>query len=69
MIESPVLRDFVAEFRQADVLRFLRRRFGEVPADLSAAVQQVSEPARLDRLIDAAADSPDLDAFRAQLGP
>ena len=46
MIESPVLRDLVAEFRQADILLVLRQRFGEVPADLEAALKGVREPER-----------------------
>lgn len=68
MIESPVLRDLVAEYRQTDILLILRQRFGEVPADLEAALKQVREPARLDRLIGAAVSCEDPDAFRAQMG-
>ncbi|AGY57531.1 DUF4351 domain-containing protein [Gloeobacter kilaueensis] len=46
----------------------LTRKFGPLSADLLDSVQNISDPDRLERLIDAAVDSASLDRFRQQLG-
>jgi hypothetical protein len=67
MIESPVLREFLAEGLQRQILAFLDERFGTVPADVTAALQPIQEEDRLQLLARWAARCPDLAAFRARL--
>jgi len=69
MIESPLPREFVARSRQKDLLNNLRARFGEVPAELTAALKAIVEESRLDELVEFAHRCPDLDSFRARLIP
>jgi len=64
MIESPLLQEFVAEGRRKDILTFLETRFGEVPLDVSEAIQSVVDEDRLTDLVRKSASCPDLDAFR-----
>jgi hypothetical protein len=49
------------------MLQFLQARFGEVPADLRAAVLAIQDDARLTALVEAAARCPDLATFQARL--
>ena len=67
MIESPLIREAVAETRQSDIRRVLEVRFGPLPQDITTALQAIQDEKRLDRLVDAAASSRDLEAFRARL--
>jgi len=64
MIESPLLQEFVAEGRRKDILTILETRFGEVPLDVSEAIQSVVDEDRLTDLVRKSASCPDLDAFR-----
>ena len=71
MIESPMLREILAENTQQTThrhtLRLLEKRFGPVPAEVSAAVRLTVDEMALDALLDLAATCPDLDSFRAHL--
>lgn len=52
--------------RQA-LLRQLGHRFGAVPEDVAELLQSISETERLSRLLDAAYDAEDLEAFRSRI--
>jgi hypothetical protein len=69
MLELPhmdqIAREIAAEARQEDFLRVLRIRFGPVPAEIGAALETISDEAKLDELVDLAVGCPDLEAFRA----
>jgi hypothetical protein len=67
MIESPLIQELMAERLHRAILRVLAGRHGAVPPDITAALQAVTDDARLDELIDWAARCPDLDSFRARL--
>ena len=67
MIESPLVKELVAGARQKDLRRFLTSRFGVVPQEILNAIRAITDEARLDELIDWAAQCPDLAAFRARL--
>ncbi len=73
MIESPILQDWLQEqdirTRQQMVLTKLERRFGPVPADVGASVRVVTDPTRLEAMLDAAYAAASLDAFRQALAP
>jgi hypothetical protein len=72
MIESPILQDWLQEqdlkTRCGLVLSKLERRFGAVPADVSAAVRVVTSPDRFETLLDSAYSVASLDEFRRALG-
>jgi len=71
MIESPLIQEIVAESRRdqsvKSILRFLEKRFKIVRPTVSAGLQQVKDPERLDRLTDAAALCKDMAAFEEAL--
>jgi hypothetical protein len=71
IIESPLIAELLHErerdARQADLLGFLRGRFGNVPEDLAAQVRVIQDLDRLAALVVFAGSCPDLDAFRAAL--
>lgn len=49
------------------LLAFLNRRCGPVPEPVERALREISEPARLDELVDRAADCKTIDEFAAHL--
>ncbi len=71
VIESPLMgriKKIIAnEATVANIIRFVTKRFGEMPADLAAQLEQVTDEHRLEELIDLAATSPNLADFRAKL--
>ena len=71
MIESPVLQEVLRESNvkttQNLLIRVLTRRFGQLPADLIAALTTIADEARLNTLMDVAVDCPDLESFRQHL--
>jgi hypothetical protein len=68
MKSSRFAQELQQEARRADILRFLRARFGmEPPADLALALDAVNDSERLETLVDLAATCADLTAFRAGL--
>lgn len=64
--ESQVVLGWKLEARRADLLHVLRVRFRtEVPADLAAVVEGISDPDELTRWFNAALTSDSLEEFRA----
>ena len=51
MIESPLIREIVAEVRQKDILKFLTR-FGPVPPELAAEVRSILDETILDAVVE-----------------
>src|SRR5262249_9034311 len=67
MIESPLWVELEAEARHKDILRFLTRRFGAVPSEISDRLKPILDRSRLDALVDATADVASLDEFAKKL--
>jgi hypothetical protein len=71
MIDSPLIREIVAEQyalkAQKMILHLLQARIGEVPADIAAAVRNVQDEGRLDRVNILAARAKSYRAFRRDL--
>ncbi len=63
MIESPLIRELVAETRQRDLLGILRERFGAVPPPVEDALRSIQDEHRLDGLFVQALRARDLDSF------
>lgn len=70
MIESPLLDRLLAQrdrqTKQADILRFLKSRFGNVPGDLAEKVRS-ADAVILDDLIDFAGSCSNLESFALRL--
>ena len=58
----------LAEARK-NVLRVLRRRFGQLGDELSQAVERIEDIGRLEMLLEEAAVAPTLEAFLSLLKP
>ncbi len=73
MIESPVLKELMAETilktKRADILKFLRARFGPGARRLRPALNAIEDDKRLEQLIDQAGRCHDLDSFKKLLEP
>jgi hypothetical protein len=67
MIESPLIREIVAESTHKHILKFLATRFGPVPPELEAEVRSILDESVLDAAIELAAFSSDRDHFAAEL--
>jgi hypothetical protein len=67
MIESPLIREIIAESKQEVIAEFLSARFGTIPRDVTTRLRSVQDPKRLKRLTRLAAQCPDLETFRAEL--
>jgi hypothetical protein len=71
MIESPLIKEIVAESKQEAmqeaILQFLQARFDSVPEDVAKRVRGVRAEKKLNALIKHAARCPDLEAFRQRL--
>jgi hypothetical protein len=67
MIESPVLRDFLAKHLREVVLDVLRGRFGHVPPDVLGIIGSIDDAAKLHDWAKLAATCPDFDVFSAVL--
>jgi hypothetical protein len=65
-VESPLLAELLAEAKSDALLRVLRKRHGELPEDLVAAVRACTNGAQLDRWLDVAGEAPTLAQFRQQ---
>ena len=66
MIESPLIREIVAEVRQKDILKFLTR-FGPVPPELAAEVRSILDETVLDAVVELSTSCPDLEHFQAEM--
>src|SRR5262249_53759479 len=67
MIESPLIKEILAESKQDDILTVLKARFGEVPLELAKRLRRISSEKKLEKLIEEAARCASLKAFREQL--
>ena len=71
MFESPVLIELLEErdvkTLQGLLLKKIERRYGTVPPDISATLRLVTDPPRLESILDAVYASTSLDNFRTQL--
>jgi hypothetical protein len=67
MIESPLIREIVAERSHKYILRMMQHRFGPVPPELEAEVRSILDETVLDAAVDLAMVSPDLEHFGAEL--
>ncbi len=65
MIESPLIREIVAESSHKHILKFLVTRFGPVPPELAAEVRSILDETVLDAVVELAASSPNLEHFGA----
>jgi len=66
MIESPLIREIVAEVRHKDILKFLTR-FGPVPPELEAQVKSIFDESVLDAVVELSTSCPDLEHFQAEM--
>jgi hypothetical protein len=69
MIESPLLKELMAENTLANILKFLVARFGPDARKLRTAIGAIDSDKRLASLIDQSARCPDLESFKKLLEP
>jgi hypothetical protein len=67
MIESPVLREFVAERSREFILEFLIGRFGPIAQTLRSALDGIDDDAKLKNLARRSGTCPDLESFKEEL--
>jgi hypothetical protein len=67
MIESPLIKELMAERTQEVLVRFLQGRFGPVPLAMATQLRKIHSEKKLNDLIDHAARCPDLASFRERL--
>jgi hypothetical protein len=53
----------IAQAKRETLLRLLRRKFGDLPADISSRIEGLSDTAELDRLFDRIIDAASLQEF------
>ncbi len=65
-----VLPEYIHKEKRNAIKRVLMRRFAAVPPEIASKVEQMTDPVRLDALLDEAVVCPTLEAFRSKLsGP
>jgi hypothetical protein len=69
MIESPLLKELIADNTRANILKFLVARFGPDARKLRTALGAINGDKRLASLIDQSARCPDLESFKKLLEP
>jgi len=69
MIESPVLKELMAETRRDDILAFLVGRFGPEARALRPALEAIKDDKSLKRLSNQAGKCADLESFTKLLKP
>jgi hypothetical protein len=67
VIESPLIREIVAESAHKYSLKVLVTRFGPVPPDVEAEFRSIYDDDVLETAMGLAASSPDLERFAADL--
>jgi hypothetical protein len=67
MIESPLIREILAERSHKNILRILQRRLGAVPPDVEAEVKSILDETVLDSVIDLAVACSSVEQFGAEL--
>ena len=80
MIESPLIKELVAESnqkarqeatqktKQEDLEVFLKGRFGKIPSEVIKRIRKIQSETKLQDLIEFVARCPNQDAFREKLG-
>jgi hypothetical protein len=69
MIESPVLKELMAETRRDDIVEVLEGRFGRVARDLRPSLDAVVNDKQLKKLLSQSGKCPDLESFKKLLKP
>ena len=69
MIESPVLKELMAETRRDDIIEVLEERFGRVARDLRPSLNAVANDKQLKKLLSQSVKCPDLESFKKLLKP
>ena len=67
MIESPLIKEIVAETKHDDIVRVLGGRFGTIPGELTARLGKITSEKKLNDLLAYSGQCPDLEAFRKRL--
>jgi hypothetical protein len=67
MIESPLIRELMAENSHRIISKVLQARFKEVPQDILDRLGKIQKEKKLDELAEFAATCKDLKAFRTKL--
>ena len=67
MIESPVLREFVAERSREIILEVLIGRFGPTAQTMQSALDTIDDDAMLKNLARRSGTCPDLESFKEEL--
>jgi hypothetical protein len=67
ILESPLIKEILAECTQDSILTALTARFGEVPLDVIRRLRRIRAATRLKDFLRHAIRCPDLEAFRARL--
>jgi hypothetical protein len=67
MIESPLIKELLAQRSHRDILVILDDRFGTIPEEVKAQLKAIQDDDRLHQLVRLAARCPDLDSFRHEL--
>ncbi len=67
VVESPLIKELIAEETRAKIVRLLTVRFGSAPADVTRHLESVVKQRKLNQLFDAAIVCPDVEAFREKL--
>ena len=67
MIESPLIKELVAESKQEDIQRILEDWFGPLPAETGSALKRVEDIARLNEMLVWSARCADLAAIQSRL--
>ena len=69
MIESPVLKELMAETGRDDIIKVLEERFGRVARDLRPSLNAVANDRQLNKLLGQSVKCPDLESFKKLLKP
>ena len=67
MMESPLIKEVVAETRQGAILLVLKGKFGEVPTELEKRLRRISSEKKLEGLLQEAGRCSSLRAFQERL--
>jgi hypothetical protein len=69
MIESPLLKELMAETRRSDIMEVLAGRFGREARTLRSALEAIRDDKQLKKLLNQSVKCPDLESFKKLLEP
>jgi hypothetical protein len=69
MIESPLLKELIAETTQKALIEVLVGRFGPEARSLRPTLRAIEDDKELEKLLNQSGTCPDLEAFKRQLAP